>query len=119
MLLALFGAVTNIIDQPLLMALEFAWWTVAFSAALLVFINIQTYYNDPRRRQFEQEWYEQFAAAQRRRYADSEMDWRAKDLNLHFGYQFTDKDTLDEWLDSRMSIWPARKRRPENQADTE
>jgi hypothetical protein len=98
------------------MGLELAWWAVAFSAALLVFINIQSYYNDPLRRQFEQEWYEQFVAAQRRRYADTELDWRAKDLNVHFGSLYTDKDTREEWRASRISVWPARRRKPPRSA---
>lgn len=106
MLFALVAGVTTIIGQPLLTGLELAWWAVAFSAAVLVFINIQSYYNDPRRRQFEEEWYEQFAAAQRRRYADHELEWRTKDLSLHFGYQFSDQETHDEHLDDQPPVRP-------------
>jgi len=113
MLLALFAGMIDLIDQPLLTALEVAWWGVAFSAALLVFINIQSYYNDPHRKEYEREWYEQFAAAQRRRYANSDIEWRMKDLNLHFGYQLLDRETRDEWRNSKMSIWPLGKRLPQ------
>jgi hypothetical protein len=109
MSLAILMSVTNIVDQPLVFGLELVWWTVAFSAALLVFINIQTYYNDPHRKEYEKEWYEQFIAVQQKRYLDTDIDWRAKDLGLHFGYQFTDKETIDEWRDSDMSIWPHKR----------
>lgn len=108
MSLAVIISVTNIVDQPLVFGLELLWWLVAFSSALLVFINIQGYYNDPHRKQHEQEWYEQFIAAQQARYADHDIEWRAKDLGLHFGYQFTDKETIDEWRESDLSIWPHR-----------
>jgi len=112
MRLALLTNVLNVMETPLLLALELVWWGVAFGAALMVFINIQGYYNDPHRKEYEREWYEQFIAAQRQRYADKEIDWRAKDLGLHFGYQFTDKETLDEWRESQMSVWPAHRRKP-------
>lgn len=114
--LAIILSVTNIVDHPLVFGLELVWWTVAFSSALLVFINIQDYYNDPHRKQHEKEWYEQFIFLQQQRYTDTEIDWRSKDLGLHFGYQFTDKETIDEWRESDLSIWP-RKREPQAPSD--
>lgn len=86
-------------------ALELAWWVLALGGALLVFINVQVYYANPRRRQLELEWAQAFEAAQREQYADRDIEWRAKDLHLHFGHQETGRDTLDEWYGSKMSIF--------------
>lgn len=86
-------------------ALELAWWVLALGGALLVFVNIQFYYSNPRRREIEREWAQAFEAARLQRYADSDIEWRAKDLNLHFGHQLTGRNTLDEWYGSKMSIF--------------
>lgn len=94
-----------LIDPQAQANLELVWWLLSLGAALLVFINIQIYYANPRRREMERDWAQAFETAQLQRYADSDIEWRAKDLHLHFGHQLTGRDTLDEWYGSKMSIF--------------
>jgi hypothetical protein len=59
------------------------WWTL-LGAAVLCFIYIQRYLQDPQRAKQNEEWFSQFEANQRHRYASEGINWRARDLCEHF-----------------------------------
>jgi hypothetical protein len=52
--------------------------------ALIVFIHVQAYLNDPLRAQKNEEWFEYFEAFMRERYRDPSLKWRYKALDQHF-----------------------------------
>ena len=59
------------------------WWTL-LGLAVLIFIYIQHYLQDPRRKEINNEWFAQFEANQRAHYSRPGMGWRARDLREHF-----------------------------------
>ena len=59
------------------------WWTL-LGIAVLIFIYIQRYLQDPNRKQLDAEWFRKFEANQRARYSGGELSWRARDLKNYF-----------------------------------
>lgn len=59
------------------------WWTL-LGIAVLIFIYIQRYLQDPERKQLDAAWYKKFEENQRARYAGSEISWRVRDLRDYF-----------------------------------
>ncbi len=53
-------------------------------AAVLVFIKIQGYLNDPLRQEKNDEWFKRFQHNQQERYQDGELRWRMEGLSRHF-----------------------------------
>jgi hypothetical protein len=59
------------------------WWTL-LGVAVLIFIYVQRYLQDPLRHQLDAEWYAKFEAHQRERYSSFGLGWRARDLRDYF-----------------------------------
>ena len=53
-------------------------------AAILVFIKIQTYLNDPHRHERNEEWFAAFHRNLQHRYADKALRWRVEGISRHF-----------------------------------
>ena len=45
-------------------------------ASLIVFVLIQLYLNDPRRRELNERWFAEFLSNQQRRYSEHDLGWR-------------------------------------------
>ncbi|MEZ5339851.1 MAG: hypothetical protein R3F46_16510 [bacterium] len=52
--------------------------------AVAVFINVQLWMHDPRRREFNAEWYRQFESFRRSRYDSREMLESVEGFSEHF-----------------------------------
>ena len=52
--------------------------------AIVVFLRIQSYMEDPRRAEFNERWFAQFEDQLRRRYRDRELLWRTYALDGQF-----------------------------------
>lgn len=52
--------------------------------AVIVFLRIQSYLSDPRRRQFNEEWFDRFEENMHRRYRNRELLWRTHALDALF-----------------------------------
>lgn len=53
-------------------------------AAIIVFIKIQGYLNDPARQAKNDEWFKQFKHNQSEKYKDNTLRWRVEGLSQHF-----------------------------------
>lgn len=65
-------------------SLLLALLALAVFGAVLVFLRIQLYLADPRRREYNEQWFAQFEAHLRARYRDRELQWRTQALDGHF-----------------------------------
>jgi hypothetical protein len=59
------------------------WWTL-LSLAVLCFVYIQRYLQDPQRQRLNDEWFAKFEANRQARYTQDGINWRAHDLREHF-----------------------------------
>jgi len=84
---------------------DYIMWTVLGVVAVLVFIQVWAYYEDPDRKEINDEWFEAFEEYVKERYREGGLGWRAGDLSMHFGKADTDKKTLSAWFKSKMSIF--------------
>jgi hypothetical protein len=55
-------------------------------AATVVFISIQLWMENPRRKEFNAAWYAQFEQHLRACYSSGEISWRANDMKSHFDH---------------------------------
>lgn len=63
------------------------WLTMIAALAVLAivaFLRIQSYLDDPRRQQFNEEWFARFEENMRRRYRDKGLLWRIHVLDGQF-----------------------------------
>ena len=65
----------------------YGWWIAWFGAALLVFLYLQAYMNDPERQRKNDEWFAQFSANLAERYRDPALAWRAHAMEQHFHFE--------------------------------
>lgn len=75
---------TAVVGPELARNIALAGWWVLLSIAVLCFIYIQRYLQDPQRQKLNDEWFAQFEAYQRSRYREDGISWRAHDLRHHF-----------------------------------
>jgi hypothetical protein len=55
-------------------------------AATAVFITLQVWIEDPRRKEFNNAWYAQFEKHLRTCYSDGKLSWRSVDMGVHFDH---------------------------------
>jgi hypothetical protein len=53
-------------------------------AAVVLFLRIQVYLNDPQRASLNERWFAQFEQNIQKRYSDGAMRWRVEGLSKHF-----------------------------------
>jgi uncharacterized membrane protein len=52
--------------------------------AIVIFLRVQLYLADPRRRELNEQWFARFEEYMRRRYSDGELNWRTYILEAQF-----------------------------------
>ena len=55
-------------------------------AAIVVFVTIQFWMENPRRKEFNAVWYAQFEKHLRACYSSGELSWRSVDMRSHFDH---------------------------------